>query len=148
MPEYKHRWDNSEMQPPIPNPQSPFSRQSVTSLTAEERNWAMGCHLAAFSGYMGIPFGHVLGPLLVWVIKRDTSAFINEHGKEALNYNISISIYFTVCVFLFFTIVGIPLAIMGGITLAIADVILRIIAALKASNGEHYSYPMTIRFLN
>ena len=135
------------MQPPIPPPQGPYSPQPGL-LTADERNWAMGCHLAAFSGYLGIPLGHILGPLIVWIMKRDTSPFINEHGKEALNYNISISIYFGICIFLAFTIVGLLLAIPAAIALGIADVILRIIGSLKASNGERYSYPMTIRFIN
>ena len=159
------------MQPPLPNPQQGGPQygppqyagsgydptgngpqgsgpQGGGPLTAEERNWAMGCHLAAFAGYLGVPFGHILGPLLVWTIKRDTSAFINEHGKEAMNYNISISIYAAICIAVGFTIVGLLIAIPAGIALAIADVVFRIIASLKASNGEKYAYPMTIRFLN
>ena len=153
MPEQRHRWDEtpmqSPMQPPIPRPGGYGPQQNPGGpLSAEERNWAMACHLAAFSGYLGIPFGHILGPLIVWIMKRDTSAFINEHGKEAMNYNISITIYFTVCFLVGITIIGLLVAIPAAIALGIADIVFRIIAAMKASNGERYSYPMTIRFLN
>lgn len=50
------------------------------------RNWAMGCHLAALTCYVGIPFGNILGPLLVWLFKKDEYALVDEHGKEALNF--------------------------------------------------------------
>lgn len=126
------------MQPPYTNPQIPGQ------LTADEKNWAMACHLSAFSAYIGIPFGHILGPLLVWMLKRDTSEYINEAGKKALNFNLAMTIYLIVAGLLCFVLIGIPIVV----ALVIAQVILTIIASVKTSNGEVYEYPMTIKFLN
>jgi len=55
--------------------------------------WGMLCHLAAFAAYLGIPFGHIIGPVMVWLIKRNDYPFVDECGREALNFNISMTIY-------------------------------------------------------
>ncbi len=105
--------------------------------------WGMFCHLAALLGFMGVPFGHIIGPLVVWLIKRDDDPFINDHGKESLNFQISMTIYGIVAALLVFVVVGIILLIAVGL----ADLIMVIIASVKAANGERYRYPCTIRFI-
>lgn len=111
----------------------------------ETRTWAMVCHLAAFVAFIGIPFGHILGPLVVWLIKKNEYAFVDDQGKEALNFQISMTIYgFLVLIFAFLTL---GLGAIVFIFLAIAEIVLVIIAAVAANNGEYYRYPFTIRFL-
>lgn len=118
------------------------------------RNWAMGCHLAALAFYVGIPFGNILGPLLVWLFKKDEYALVDEHGKEALNFQISLMVYslVTVVAIVVFalTVILIPVAILLGILLAVlfvVDLVLIIVAAVKTSNGETFRYPLSIKFI-
>ncbi len=106
------------------------------------RNWAMACHFAAFSGYL-IPFGWVLGPLLVWLLKRHDHSFVNYHGKESLNFQISVIIYAMIFGLLCFVLIGFPLLFI----LAVVQIVLVIIASIKASNGMLYRYPLTIRLI-
>jgi len=105
--------------------------------------WGMFCHLAALLGFIGVPFGNIIGPLVVWLIKREDDPFIDEQGKESLNFQISMTIYGVVAALLVFVVVGIVLLIAVGL----ADLILVIIASVKTSNGEYYRYPCTIRFI-
>lgn len=109
----------------------------------DSRTFGMLCHLLALTTYIGIPFGNILGPLVIWLLKRETSPFVDDQGKEALNFNISMTIYGFICAVLIFVLIGIFLLIILGI----AHVILTILAAVKANNGEAYRYPFTIRFI-
>lgn len=104
----------------------------------------MFCHLSTFAGFIGMPFGNIIGPLIIWLIKKDEWQFVDHHGKEALNFQISVTIYSIIAVFLCFVIVGFILLPI----IFIADVILTIIAAIKANDGEEYVYPYTIRFIS
>jgi len=106
--------------------------------------WATFTHLAAFAGLLGIPFGNIIGPLILWLIKKNDIPFVDYNGKEALNFQISILIYFLAAIPL---ICGGPLVLVAWIPLGIVDVIFTIVAAVKANNGEYYSYPITIRML-
>lgn len=104
--------------------------------------WGMLAHLSALSGYV-IPFGHLIGPFVVWIIKKDTLPFVDEQGKESLNFQISVTIYALISAVLILALIGfVLLAIVG-----IGALILVIIATVKAANGEHYRYPLTIRFI-
>jgi uncharacterized Tic20 family protein len=105
--------------------------------------WGMFCHLAALVGFIGVPLGSVLGPLVVWLIKREESPFVNEQGREAVNFQLSMLIYFVVAGLLCFILIGIPLII----GLVIFDLVMVILAGLRANNGETYRYPLTIRFI-
>lgn len=87
--------------------------------------------------------GHLLGPLIVWLVKRGDSTEIDAHGKESLNFQLSMLIYDIVAGILCLIVIGIPLLI----ALWIANTVLVIIASLKASEGGFYRYPFTIRFL-
>jgi uncharacterized Tic20 family protein len=114
-----------------------------TQLTAEEKNWGMGAHLAALCGLV-IPFGNIIGPLVVWLMKKDSSEFVNDQGKESLNFQISATIYMIVAALT--VLIGIGLILLPIVGLG--TLILTIIGAVKASSGEAYRYPMTIRFIN
>lgn len=108
-----------------------------------EKTWAMLCHLTALSGYIGVPFGNILGPLIIWLIKKDEMPVIDTQGKESLNFQISITIYALVSGLLCVILIGFLLLAI----LIIAQIVLTIIASLKANNGEFYHYPLTIRFI-
>ncbi len=110
-------------------------------MNRHERDWAIACHLSAFVGYI-VPLGWILGPLVVWLIKREEYSYVNYHGKEAINFQISILLYGVVAALLTIILIGLPLLI----GLGIFQIIMVIVAAVKASNGEHYRYPLTIRF--
>lgn len=102
----------------------------------------MFAHLAAFAGF-AIPFGNVLGPLAIWLIKKDSSAFVNDQGKEALNFQISMCIYLlgaALSIFIFIGFFLFPLV-------ALADLILTVVGAINANSGQTYRYPVTIRFI-
>jgi uncharacterized Tic20 family protein len=114
----------------------------ATQGNKDEQNWAMGCHLAALAGFL-IPFGNIIGPLVVWLIKRAEYPLVDRHGKEALNFQITVSIALAVCVPLVFVLIGIPLIFIVAIT----ALILTIIAAVKTANGEDYRYPFALRLL-
>ena len=110
----------------------------------KDRNmWCMFCHLAAFAGAVGIPLGNVVGPVVVWAIKKNEIPEVDAHGKEAINFQISMLIYFAVGFALTFVFVGIFVLVAVGI----AWLVLVIMAAVKANDGELYRYPVTIRFL-
>jgi uncharacterized protein len=107
------------------------------------RTWSMLCHLSALAGFIGIPFGHLAGPLLVWLLKRNDYPQVEEHGKEALNFQLSMTIYALFALLLILVLVGIPLLIV----LVIVDIVLVVVASVKASNGEPFRYPLTIRLI-
>lgn len=109
----------------------------------KERTWAMLCHLSAFSVYIGIPLGNILGPLIMWLLKKDESYFIDRQGREAINFHLSMSIYCFFAGVFSVILIGIPFLI----ALIISSFVLTIIAAVKANDGFPYRYPMTIRFL-
>lgn len=114
---------------------------TVTEVPKDARNWGMICHLAGFAGFV-IPFGHILGPLIVWAIKKDEHPFIDDQGKEAMNFQLSMTIYSIVAILLVFVVIGIFLLI----ALCVFVVIMIIIASIKANDGVYYRYPLTIRF--
>ena len=116
---------------------------AVAMPSAEERNWALFAHLAAFAGCL-IPFGSILGPLVVWLIKKDQMPFVNDQGKEALNFQITMAIAMVLSAILILILIGL-LLIWAVIVL---DVVFTIIAAVKASNGERYRYPISLRLIN
>lgn len=110
--------------------------------TAEVKQWAMFAHLAAFAAFF-IPFGNIIGPLLLWQLKKDTDPFIDRNGKEAVNFQITVAIAALVCLLLIFAVIGaLLLPVLGLVWL-----VLTIIAGVKANEGVAYRYPLTIRFI-
>jgi hypothetical protein len=148
------------------------------------RNWAMWCHLSALAwlppvllGLLGIflpiPLLNIVGPLIVWLTKKEQHPFINAHGKESLNFQISFTIYWVIAVILLIflaaitcgiglsnsssssssqllTQIWVVLGVVGGVfalIVGILQLVLIIFAAIKAKKGEFYHYPFTLRFL-
>jgi uncharacterized Tic20 family protein len=107
----------------------------------EARTWGMLCHLSSFVGFI-VPFGNIIAPLIIWLIKRD-DPFIDEQGKEALNFQISMTIYAFIAVILALILIGFVLMFI----IMIANLILVIIAGVKANDGKSYRYPLTFRFI-
>ena len=113
------------------------------SLTQDEKTFGMLVHLAALAQFILPSFGNIIGPLIIWLIKRDQSPWIDQQGKEALNFQISVTIYAFVAGLLAFILIGIPLLI----ALGIFWLVMVIIASVKANEGILYQYPLTIRFI-
>lgn len=117
------------------------------------RTWEVLCHLSALSLWVGVPFGNLLVPLVVWLVKRGDSPSVDHHGKESLNFQLSMTLYMLLAAFLavglILTIVGILLLplLLPVFLIPVVSAILVIIASIKAGNGEDYRYPLTIRFL-
>lgn len=121
--------------------------------SAEERQWAMFAHLSALlggllTGAVG-GWGSFLGPLIIWLLKKDTMPFVNDQAKEALNFNITVSAIFlilgilTVITLFIGAIVTVPLAIIVGVT----ALVFIVIAAIKANDGVAYRYPFSVRLV-
>ena len=116
--------------------------EESTEMTSEERTWGMLCHLIAFSGFI-IPFGSLFGPLIIWMIKKDEMPFVDDQGKESLNFQLTMLIAYIVSFILMFILIGFLLI---GILIIYAIVVI-IIASIKANEGVCYRYPLTIRFI-
>jgi len=108
----------------------------------QERTWGMLCHLSALAAFI-FPLGNIFGPLIVWLVKKDESPFVDDQGKESLNFQISFTIYCIFAAILSVILIGFILLI----ALGIAFLILVIIAAVKANEGEEFRYPFTIRLV-
>lgn len=108
----------------------------------EIRQWAMFCHLSALLG-IWIPFGNLIGPLILWQMKRESDPFIDAQGKEALNFQITVAIASMICFLLMLLIIGFFLL---GLV-AIGALVLTIIAGVKANEGLPYRYPFTWRLI-
>jgi uncharacterized Tic20 family protein len=107
------------------------------------RNMAMAVHLTALIAWVGVPFGHIIGPLVVWLTQKDKSTFIDREGRESLNFQLSITLYSVIAFILCFIFIGFLLLP----AIFVMHVTLSIIAAMRANEGRHYRYPMTIRFI-
>jgi uncharacterized Tic20 family protein len=108
-----------------------------------ERNWAVAGHLGALVGLL-FALGHLLVPLVIWLLKRDSSDYVAEHARESLNFQLSMTLYAIVAGLLVFVLIGYLLL---GL-LAIADFLLVIVAATHASRGDLYRYPITLRLIS
>ncbi|MGB8965318.1 MAG: DUF4870 domain-containing protein [Candidatus Cybelea sp.] len=137
-------------------------------IPAQERNWAMAAHLSALVAVAGMPFGHILGPLIVYLIKGHESEFVGEHARASLNYQISISIYVLIAVLVALaatfgfiapmqwaaqSTVGYSLGALWiafgafGLVILLASFAFIILGTVAAGEGRPYTYPLAIRFL-
>jgi uncharacterized Tic20 family protein len=116
---------------------------SVSTPTQDERTWGTIAHLSAFAGFFIPVAGNVIGPLVVWLIKREQSAFVESQAKEALNFNITVVI--ASCVSALLIVVFIGFLLLGA--LAIFWLAMTIVAAIKAGEGVSYRYPFTLRLV-
>lgn len=110
--------------------------------TSEERTMGLLAHLAAFAGLV-VPFGNIAGPLVLYLVKREESEFIADQAREALNFNLTMTLAGIVAGILILVLIGILLLPLVGL----AWLVLTIVAAIKANEGEWYRYPINIRFV-
>jgi uncharacterized Tic20 family protein len=111
--------------------------------TQDERTWGMIAHLSAFAVFVFPLGGNILAPLIIWLTRRDTSAYVEMEAREALNFNISVALGWIVCGSLVFVLVGFPL----GAALFLYWLVMAIVAAVKASEGVGYRYPISLRLV-
>lgn len=91
--------------------------------------------------------GHIVAPLVVWAIKRDSSEFVRRQSIESLNFQISMTLYAFLAGLLAITVIGLVVAIPMILVLIVSDIVLTLVGAYRASQGEAYRYPCTIRLL-
>jgi uncharacterized Tic20 family protein len=137
--------DSIRAEPPPP-PSAPIS-PSAGELTQDDKMWAMLAHLSALLAvWLGFGF---IGPLIIWIIKKDQSKFVDVHGKESLNFQLNIFIYILICVAIGSVTCGFGFFVTGPLAVAVAiyGLVMPIIAGVKANSGEYYEYPATFRMI-
>lgn len=131
--------------PPTAPPEAPAG----LSANPDERQFGLFVHLSALIGITGIPLASIIAPLVMWQIKKNESAFIDDQGKEAVNFNITVFIVaiglllLTLITFGIGAILTLPL----GLALAVAWLVFTIIAGIKANEGVAYRYPFALRLI-
>jgi uncharacterized Tic20 family protein len=130
------------MSDPFETPTSSPTSTEGSAISNDDRTMGMLCHL------LGIFTGFV-GPLILWLIKKDQSAYIDHQGKEAVNFQISVMLYMIAAFILAFILVFVigPLSFPLLFLLVLAFLILEILAAVAAQKGELHRYPLCIRFI-
>jgi uncharacterized Tic20 family protein len=129
-------------QPPPGYQQPPGVPPPDAKRQKDERTYGMLCHLLALAGFV-VPFGNIIGPLIIWLMKKDEFPFVNDQGKQSLNFQISMMIYAIISAVLTLVIIGLFLLIAVGIT----NLVLVIIASMRANEGQAYRYPLAIQFI-
>ena len=135
------------MDTPTPPPQSPVPAHSltapgnapgtITTTNVDEKNMGILMHALAL---VGLP---ILGPLVVWLLKKDVSPYLDAQGREVLNFHISLILYFFASSLLVLLIIGIPLLFLLGA----ASLVLTIVGIVKAVDGQLYRFPFILRLL-
>jgi len=134
-----------------------------SGIASQDRTWAVVAHLAALTGHL-IPFGSLVGPLVIWLVKRDESAFVNEHGKEAVNFQLSAMVYGILYLTVAFAVISAGLhagivanlaalpslysVIAVGMLLWLIWTVCVIVGAVTAAGGKPFRYPLSIRFIS
>ena len=119
------------------NQQEQPQKEQQVQITSDEKTMALLAHL------LGIVLGFI-GPLIIWLLKKDESKFVDYHGKEALNFQLTMLIGYIIGYVLTFVLIGICIL---GIVWIVA-IIFSVIAAVAANNGEYYRYPISIKFIS
>jgi hypothetical protein len=115
---------------------------STAEMSQDEKNWGMFCHVAVFAGCIA-PLGNIIGPLVIWLIKKDQYGFVDYNGRQAINFQITFLIAMLASALLAFVLIGFLL--MAG--LGILALVVTIQAIVAASRGEYYTYPWSIQFI-
>ena len=113
-----------------------------TTLSKDERTWAMLCHFSTYIGFI-FPFGDIIVPLIISLSKREDIPLVEDQGREVLNFQISMTIYFIISGILCIILIGIPILI----GLIIFDSIITIVAAISANDGKYYRYPINLKLI-
>lgn len=103
----------------------------------DDRNMGMLCHLLAL-------FSHIIGPLIIWLIKKEDSKYVDYHGIQVLNFQLTMMIVYFLCIPLIFLFIGIALLPVA----VLVNIIFTIMGAVAAQNGEYYKYPFSFKFLS
>ncbi|TKA92971.1 DUF4870 domain-containing protein [Halopseudomonas bauzanensis] len=119
------------------------SRIETLEPDKDARLWAMIAHLAGFLGYFLPVIGSLIGPLIIWQMKKELHPFVDDQGKEALNFQITVAIAVLVCLLLMIVAIGFLLIWVVGV----GAIVLMIIAAIKANEGTAYRYPFCLRLI-
>ena len=138
----------AENKTPTTPAQPPQNPNPISPNEAQARTWNMLCHLSALA--ICIPFGNIIGPLLVWQIKKNEIPSVNVHGKAALNFQITVSIVVIIgwIAATILAFIGIGFLLYPVVMLiALLGLVFAIIAGIKANNGEDYKYPYSIEFV-
>ncbi len=134
--------ENSPYTPPL-TPLPPAGGSDPAPKDKNDNTLGIVCHLLGFAGLV-VPFGgNVIGPLVLWLVKRAESPYLDAVGKEVVNFNISFTIYLAAAFLTVFILLGFVLMPAVGIVW----LVLTIIGAIKASEGKIYRYPLTIRLI-
>jgi uncharacterized Tic20 family protein len=112
------------------------------AVTQDEKNWGMFCHVAVFAGFL-FPLGNIIGPLIIWLLKKEQYAFVDYNARQAMNFQITFLIAMLVSALLAFVLIGILMLIGFGIF----ALVVTIRAILAAGRGDYYAYPCSIRFI-
>lgn len=115
---------------------------STDAVPADARQWGLFAHLSALIGLI-IPFGNVLGPLIIWQVKKAEMPFVDDQGKEALNFQITVSLALMACALLAWILIGFPLAVL----VSLFALVVTIIAGIRANDGVPYRYPLCWRLV-
>ena len=114
-----------------------------TSLTEDEKNWGMFCHVAVFAGCL-VPLGNIIGPLVIWLMKKDMYPFVDFNARQAMNFQITFLIAMLVSLLLASVLIGILMMIGFGIF----ALVVTIRAILASSRGEYYRYPYSLHLIS
>jgi uncharacterized Tic20 family protein len=118
----------------------------VTEIPSQDRSWATACHLVPLAGYLlTIPGAGILCPLLIWLCRRDESVFVDEQGREAVNFQIMMALLFLGC-WLLVPLLGLGFLLM--IAVNIIGAVFAILAAVKTASGKPYAYPVHVDLVN
>jgi uncharacterized Tic20 family protein len=104
----------------------------------------MWCHLGSLSGFIGFPFGNIIVPAIIWLLRRNDHPFIDEHGRESMNFQVSLLIYSFIAGILCLLVIGFLLLAI----LYIFGLVCVIKAAMRANDGLPYRYPYTLRLFD
>ncbi|HEV8694926.1 MAG TPA: DUF4870 domain-containing protein [Lysobacter sp.] len=115
----------------------------MNDITQEEKTWGMLAHLSSLAVFIIPFFGNVLGPLVVWLVKKDTMPFVADQGKEALNFNITVALAAIISSILMLVVIGFLLLAV----IAVGWLVLTILAAIESNKGVAYRYPFTLRLI-
>lgn len=139
---------NPNENPPTPSPESSPTAPAVPPTTGaqamskDEQTMGMLCHLMGLAGFL-IPFGHLIGPLVIWMIKRQEMPFVDSEGKESINFQITMTICGIAAAISIFLIIGFILLP----AVIVFNIVFVIIASMESANGKSYRYPFCIRFI-
>ncbi len=130
---------------PPPNSSEGPTPIAETAPSKEERTLAMACHLLPLSGFLipAVPILNIVAPLVLWLIKKEDLKFLNDQGKEVINFQITFSLILFVCLMTFWLIIPIAIAFIA----CVASLVFMIMGAIQANDGKAYRYPFSLRLI-